>query len=108
MIPDIRKLLRLLNQRLRLTKIDRTPIIIPDVHNVRRVLVVKEDVLGPMQNSLYIELGDGTWVSVDEAGDIEKFLRELTKFRPNIALSIREELAIIAPFCVEIGFDLDE
>jgi hypothetical protein len=86
---------------------NRNTITMPDVRKVRRVTVVKEDVFGPMRNSLSIELRDGTHVSVDEADAIEAFLGGLAKFRPDIATSIREELAIIAPFCVEREFDLD-
>jgi len=35
---------------------------IPDPKLVRKVIVVTEDVFGPMQNSLYLDLADGTSV----------------------------------------------
>jgi len=74
---------------------------------VRRVTVVTEDVFGPMQNSLYLELADGTSVSLDKKRDMSRFVAELEKLRPEAAVSMKAALERVGDICGEQVFDLD-
>jgi hypothetical protein len=81
---------------------------IPRAGLARNVTVVSEDVLGPMRNSLYIELLDGSYVSVDEKSAMLSFVADLERNRPLVAASIRAALASVPKHCTEQLFDLED
>jgi hypothetical protein len=80
---------------------------IPGTDVVRRVIVVTEDVLGPMRNSLYIELIDGNYVSLDDENEMRMFVANLGNERPELAASIGAALGSVGEICGEQVFDLE-
>jgi hypothetical protein len=72
------------------------------------VTVVTEDVLGPMRNSLYIELVDGSRVSLDEQSEMVAFVAQLQKEYSIIAAAIRRVIATVGEQCSEQTFDLKD
>jgi hypothetical protein len=79
----------------------------PDPKLVRKVTVVTEDVLGPMQNTLYLDLDDGSSVCLWKKREMKKFVAELEKVRPEIGGSIRAALARVGDIAGEQVFNLD-
>jgi hypothetical protein len=80
---------------------------IPDPKLVRKVIVVTEDVFGPMQNSLYLDLADGTSVCLWKKRVAEKFIVESGKIRPAMAGSIKSAFNQVGDTCCERMFNLD-
>ena len=81
---------------------------IPRTDLVRRVIVVSEDILGPMQNTLYLDLSDGSSVCLDNKREIKKFIAELEVNRPQIATSIKNALATVQEHSTEQVFDMED
>jgi hypothetical protein len=79
----------------------------PRFDEIERVLVISEDVLGPMQNGLYVELVNGTWMTADKRSEIRRIVIEIARIRPEIALAIEQRLAIIPGFPCEQSFDVN-
>jgi hypothetical protein len=81
---------------------------IPGSTSVRKVSVVTEDVFGPMRNSLYVEFVDGKSLSIDKNRDMQRFVDELERDRPQAAASIRAALSKVGELCTEQVFDFEE
>jgi len=80
---------------------------IPPTDSIRKIIVVTEDVLGPMRNSLYIELNDGSYVSLDEVKEMRRFVAGLEKDHPRLAAAVMEALSIVGDMCGERVFDVE-
>jgi hypothetical protein len=73
---------------------------------VRKVTVVSEDLVGPLHNSLFVELVDGKYIALDRRCDIEQFLADLRRYRPSAAGEIIAALAEVPDICREQVFEI--
>jgi len=79
---------------------------IPPIDAVRRIIVISEDVLGPMQNSLLIELVDGGSISLDDKTEIKRFITEIERVRPYVAADVRQAVETVRDHPSEQVFEL--